>query len=290
VFPANDGFSGRLRVETPSGASDVREVRDPACVEVVRGLAIVAAIALGSEPVPPGGNVPQEATPTETPKATEPAPPALPKAQKPRLIGSSYRQLPPLKKVEAGTIRFDAARSYTLMGGLEYGLLPKVALPRADLMMSLANFVTTPDGESRLVGSVIQVHWSWAGPVTRRFRDHESRVMALRVSADLCTAPSYDTGGLVFLLCAELGGGFAAVRTRALPGRSRYEQQKEIGFGFGSLAADARYNLGDLVHVGVRAGFTAQVGEVTAEKANGDRLFASSVLGGYGVVGLGLHF
>lgn len=295
VVEANGGFLGSLRVEEPSGASDVREVRDAACAEVVRGLAVVAAIALGSEPEAGDRFAPPETSAEPREDATvgapvPPAPTAPPSEPKPHLIGSSYKRLPRVKEVEAGTVRFDSPRSYTLTAGFEYGLVPKLVLPRIDFMTTLANFVTTPDGQSRMVGPIIQIHWSWAGPATRRFADHETRAMALRVSADLCGAPTYDSDGFVLLLCAELGGGVAFLRTRSLPDRSAYEQEKNAGFGFGALAADARYNLGSVVHVGVRAGMTLQLGDVTAESASGRQLFKSSTFGAYGVAGIGVHF
>src|SRR5687767_10762418 len=80
---SESAFVGTLLVTAADGSSTSREIHDPDCVEVVTGLAVVAAIALGgreaSEPQSPALAEPQEA-----PRSVEaPAAPVKPKAPEP---------------------------------------------------------------------------------------------------------------------------------------------------------------------------------------------------------------
>ena len=290
----NAGFAGALRVENPAGTSDVREVRDADCAEVVRGLAVVAAIALGGDAAK-GSEV--EAVAADPQRETETPPPAAasaavaaPAADGPRrLRGATFPQVDRVE-VPAGTLRFDTNRAYTLTAGAEFGMFPGFVLPRWDFTGSLTNFVTTPAGGSHLVLPIIQLRGSLSAGGTRRFADYETRAVAFRIGVDICSLASYDSEGWVFLLCAEVGGGFASLRTKSLPGRPEYKQRKEGGFAYSGLAFDARYNLGSLLHVGLRVGGTGQFGSVTAERKDGSQLFETHWLGGYTLAGFGMHW
>lgn len=80
IRPGRQGFEGSLRVEDAAGASALREVHAAECSEVVNGLALVAAIALGGEPsneaAPAQPAVEPHETGTPAPVSSEPAAPA----------------------------------------------------------------------------------------------------------------------------------------------------------------------------------------------------------------------
>jgi hypothetical protein len=289
---ATGTFVGTLRVESPAGASDLREVRDTACAEVVRGLAVVAAIALGAEAT-------NEREPVATAVAAEPDAAAsdagLPKepapaVERPRHLRGATFPLVDRVEVPAGTLHFDAERAWSLMAGAEFGTFPGFVMPRFDFSGSLANFVTTPAGESHLILPLLQLRGSLSTLGVRRFADYETRAVAFRIGVDICSLGSYDSKGWVFMLCTEVGGGYASLRTRSLPGRPAYSQKKEGGFAYAGLALDTRYNLGSLLHAQLRIGGTGQFGSVSAERQDGTRLFETHWLGGYAIAGLGMHF
>jgi hypothetical protein len=286
------GFTGRLRVESPAGVSDVREVRDAQCAEVVRGLAVVAAIALGAQPSKEQepAMTASAAAPEAQALAAEPPKQPAPVAEGPRrLRGATFPQVDRVD-VPAGRLHFDSDRSYSLMAGAEFGMFPGFVMPRFDFSGSLANFVTTPAGGSHLVLPVIQLRGSLSTGGVRRFADYETHAVAFRIGVDICSLASYDSEGWVFMLCAEVGGGYASLRTRSLPGRPAYYQKKEGGFAYAGLAFDTRYNLGSLLHVGLRVGGTGQFGSLSAERQDGSQLFETNWLGGYAIGGIGIHF
>jgi len=293
VSGTDAGFSGTLRVESAGGASDSREVRDLDCAEVVRGLAVVAAIALGAEGAAKPAATAADAVAPAEPEPTRAVPVSKPAAAgeepTPRLRGATFPEVSRVS-VPAGTLRFDTSRAATLMSGVEVGMFPGIVLPRWELKGTLANFVTTPSGESHLILPVIQLGSSLSAAGKRRFRDYETSVVAFRIGVDVCSLVSYDSEGWVFSLCADVGGGFASLRTRSLPGRPAYSQRKEAGFAYAGLALDTRYNFGSLFHVAMRVGGTGQFGSVSAERADGSQLFESNWLGGYAVAGLGVHY
>lgn len=289
---ASGSFAGALRVETPAGTSDVREVRDADCSEVVRGLAVVAAIALGGEPEQ-GSAVVAASAPARTPETAvsepAPAPASPPVAAGPRrLRGATFPEVDRVE-VPAGTLHFDLQRAFSVMAGAEFGMFPGFVMPRVDFTGSLANFVTTPAGDSHLVLPVMQLHSSFSTGV-RRFADDETRAVAFRLGVDMCSLASYDSESWVLMLCFEIGGGYASLDTRSLPGRPAYSQKNEGALAYAGLALDVRYNLGSLLHVGLRAGATGQFDTLTAERQDGSQLLDTKPLGGYASAGFGLHF
>lgn len=286
----SNGFEGSLRVEGGEQPSGARTVHDASCAEVAKGLAVVAAIALGAsdEEVPPvavavASPPAPAASSVEAPKPTTPAAPE----GKPRLRGTSVRQ-PDAVPTEAGTLRFDRDHRYTLAAGVQLGLVPSLVLPRYDFTLAFANFVTPPAGSTHLVGPIMQLGWSWLGPATRHTDGYATQAIGMLIHADPCFALSYDTAGLNLLLCTELSIGFVGLQTKDSAGKR--VQSKDVGIGAGGVGLDAQYSLGSLFHVGLRVGAQVQFGDVSAERADGSKLFDGSAFGGYALAGVGLHF
>jgi hypothetical protein len=202
----------------------------------------------------------------------------------PRLRGSSFGQ-PAALLVDAGELRFDGARAYTFTVGAALGPIRGQILPRYDLTASLASFVTPPGGESSLFGP-FQVHWAVLGPMQMSYADDSVDAWGLETGGDACSAFTYDTGGWVALACAEFGAGWLFAEVSSGSGR-RASQTR--GYGFGGLAFDGQYNLGSLLHVGLRAG-ARLITPFSAEAPDGTRLFDSSTFGAYATLGFGLHF
>lgn len=288
IRASDSGFVGELRLERPGADSAPREVHDPDCERVVEGLAVVAAIALGAPLVN------DEAAPSAPQLEAEPKPVASEPESAPEserasaLVGSSYAA-PSEIEVEAGTLHFAAARSYTLRAGADIGVAPGLILPRYDLTASLASFIRTPADSSYLVGNVLQVNWSLLGPGTFTSEDGFSAdLMGLQAGLNSCSAFSYDTRGWVLLGCAEFGVGVSWVDTRA-PGGALLSS-KEAGLGFAGVGVDAQYNFGRLFHLGARLGGRFQVGGPAPERPDGSALFETPLFGGYLTAGVGLHF
>ena len=304
-----EGFAGTLRVEHDEETSALREVHAADCAEVVKGLAVVAAIALGGsadvapveaavvEPLPkdavepptvqserpkdPDPSTRTQATPSAAPKS----PPEEPWPPRHVYLGNPKGPL----HVEAGTVRFDDVRTYTLAAGVEFGILPwPTPMPRYDFTTSIAHFVTPPGGLSFLVGQVIQVHWSWLGPATYQTNDYSTTADGLLAGASTCRPLTYDTEGLVLLACGSFDVGWVHLATKKTDGAAT--QSKDAGLGTAGLGLDAQYNLGSLVHLALRVGGNVQFGNVAGELPGGGEAFKASLFGAYGTLGLGMHF
>jgi hypothetical protein len=285
------GFAGVFQVRDDQTATSKREVHGPRCAEVVEALAVVTAIALRPE-VAVATAPTADATPPVTPlpaPAADTKPPAPP-ADGARLRGNTQIFPPRTEKMEvgAGTLRFDLQRSYTLEAGATVGLVPSVVMPRYDLSALAANFVTTPEGAQRITGLVFELHVSLLGPSTYQSADTKTDMIGFSFAMGLCQSPLYDTRGLVLLFCGEYGGGFMNLVTKGADGTQI--QSKNAGFGTVSLWTGIQYNLGSVFHVGAKVGGGFNVGQLTAERADGSRIFASSVWSAYGLLGLGVHF
>jgi hypothetical protein len=298
VRSGTQGFEGSLQVEDATGASAVREVHAAECSEVVKGLAVVAAIALGGEP---SNEAPADAPAVEPSEASTPAlvsPKPVPPAhgrreldprkaeQKPRLRGNSFDRVDTVE-VERGKMRFDRAHTYTLAGGVQFGLVP-VVLPRVEFTVGTANFVTPPSGSSYLVGPILQVEWDFFGPGTFRTGDFSTDIWGSHVAVLVCSAFIYDAEAFSLSACGEFGGGYLRLNTRGASTAATVS--KNTGFGATGLALDAMYAIGGVFHVGFRVGGQLQFGPITAERPDGTELFKSSIFGGYATLGLGLHF
>jgi hypothetical protein len=269
-----DEFAGSLSVDSDASTSSRREVHAADCGEVVKGLAVVAAIALGASE--------GAAAQTETEKpASEGRLPASADAAvatpPPPLRGNSF-QLERKIEVTSGTLRIDRAQNVTLAAGANFAFVPNLVLPRYELSLDVTHFVTPPGGKSRIVGPIIEVSWNFMGPGTRHTDGFATRVYGFGAGVRTCSAATYASDGFSLLFCAEFGVGWMELQT------------KEAGFGIAGLGFDAKYNLSRLFHVGLRASGQAQLSGASAERPDGSELFKIPLFGAYAVFGAGIHF
>ena len=292
-----DGFSGSFQALEAGGGSAVRQVQGATCEEVVSALAVVTAIELRGEDEaasrdaqPEPRRAPPVARETSPPPAGNP-PPAHQPDPAPRDEGHFRASSPggPKKiEVAAGTLRIDLARSITLFAGGELGLLPSTVLPRYDLSFSGASFVTTPEGKNYLVGVIPRVRLSYIGQGTYHASDVSVSGQAVSAALGLCWSPMYDTRALVALLCSEYAIGAMQLKSRDALGnliRTQSPAFQTVGLG-----VEAEYNLGSLLHVGLKLGVDVPIQPLSAERPNGSRIFQSSTFPSYGMLGAGLHF
>lgn len=298
-------YVGELVVQSREAGAASRTVHDADCNQVASGLALTAAIALGGNGDAQAADVavwqddmtparsstepqPEASAVGETPGKAPPAPVAepTPSTAPSRLRGNSFAREDRVQ-VEAGTLELDGARAYTLTAGAHSGLIPGQLMPRYDLTASVVGFFTPPKGESRLFGPVLQVHWAALGPVTTRHAGSVAlETWGLEAGLNSCSAFTYDTEGWVALACAEFGLGWLFMDATA-PGAPASTQSR--GYGFGGLALDTQYNLGPLVHIGLRVGGRLNT-PVRADGPDGSQLFESSPWGAYATFGFGIHF
>jgi len=276
------GFRGSVLVRGKDGASDAREVYAEGCSEVVNGLAVVTAIALGGpRAVPASAPATARADAASVPQV--PAPPP----DDSHLQALNLRGVDSIR-VGAGTLGVNSAVTYSVSGGLAVGVVPSLVLPRYDLSLSRANFVTPPEGRHYLVGNVVRVRVSWLGDATYRSADTSTRLYGISFGIDLCAAPVYDRRGVVLLACIEYAG--AAMNLETHDATSGATTSKTAGFGTVGVNAELQYNLGARFHLDLRAGTDVSVNPLTAERADGSRIFHAQPFSGFVVAGLGLHF
>jgi hypothetical protein len=287
-------FHGSLKVRARDGASDSREVHAEHCGEVVDGLAVVTAIALRGAPgtliasttdeVRNNSAVPQPEVGVPPPAPTDGA------SEDTRLhakIGPGTESI----RVAAGKVDVSHASTASISAGVVFGLIPGLTLPRYDLSLSTANFITPPDGRHYLVGLVTRLRVSLLGEDTYRTVNTSTHIVGVGFGIDLCRSPYYDTRGLVLLVCAEYAGGSMTFDTQdAVAGKTL---SKTVGFGTAGLNAELQYNLSRYVHVDLRVGSDLTIGSpLTAERADGSEIFRARQVGisGYAVAGIGFHF
>ena len=282
--------AGSLQLRLGDETSDARQLRAETCAAVAEGLAVVAAIALrGSE---------EAATPVQPAPSPPPPEPVAPLAAKPEPLAPTAARDTRLRSlglwrseevpVTAGPLRVGHELSARVSGGVMLNVIPGVVLPRYDLSLTRANFITTPGETSFLIGNVFGVRWSYLGDATRRDGDYSTLVSGFKAGVTSCTALLYDTNGFVALFCANFSAGLLALETKH--DGSDYEQTKLVGFGSASLEFDARYNFGKHFHVGLMAGGESWVSKATAERADGSELFHSRLINANVQLGLGLNF
>ena len=286
------GFAGAFQLRDDRIATNKREVHGLRCDEVVDALAVVTAIALRPN-VAAGGPLVADVSPLPATLVAPPPPAAKPVAEAPdegRLRARTEIFPPRREKLEigAGTLRFDLQRSYSLYAGAVVGLVPSVVIPRYDLSYVAAHFVTTPEGAQRIAGLVFQVRLSGLGPATYRSADTTTALAGLSFGIGLCQSPLYDTRRLVLLFCGEYGGGLMKLTTKGLDGSQI--QSKSEGFGTVGLGAEIQYNFGSIFQVGAKVGGGFNVGNITAERADGSRIFGPSIWSTYALLGIGIHF
>ncbi|HZL21342.1 MAG TPA: hypothetical protein VFG23_26650 [Polyangia bacterium] len=290
INKSEGGFSGAFQVRDEQSASNRREVHGPTCAEVADAMAVVTAIALRPEVAEAEASTVDSASPVSPATASHAAAPSAQRPVVERLRGNT-EMLPARTEnveVEAGTLRFDLERSVTFYAGAGVGLVPSVVLPRYEISSTTAHFVTTPDGAQKIVGLVFQLHVSVFGPATYRSPDTTTDLVGMSFGMGLCQAPIYDTRALVLLFCGQYGGGFMNLVTKGADGSQL--QSKNAGFGTVSFDTEIQYNLGSIFHVGAKIGGGLNVGQVTAERADGSRIFGSSTWAAYALLGIGLQF
>lgn len=286
-----DGFHASLAVQNGALTSNAREVSGPSCVEVVDALAVVTAIALnpalGAPAAPPAAPAPVPA-----PVVTRGAPEA-PRAP---LSGRNFGWKETLE-VPAGKLHLDSAIAINALVGGTLGIAPGRVLPRFDITLSRANFVTAPNGQSFVTGTVARVRASLLLDTTWRFGDVRTQVGGQEVGVGLCYTPHYDTAGWVLLGCGEVSVGVIGITERAAVSAAwegvatTMEQKSTQGFGAVGLNLEASYNLASHFQIGARIGAQAFTSDITASNPNGGaELFHSSPVIGTAVLGVGTHF
>lgn len=288
------GFAGALQVRDDQTASNKREVHGGSCREVVDALAVVTAIALRPEVTADAAPL-ADVTPPAAPPTAPPSPgntAADPSAAE-RLRGHTQFLPPRTQRVEVGpgTLRFDRQQSFTASAGAVVGPISSLVMPRYDLSMVTTNFVTTPEGSQRIDGMIVDLRVSVLGPSTYRSTGTATALTGGSFGIGLCGSPLYDTRGLVLLFCAEYGGGFMNMVTKGVDGSQI--QSKTAGYATIMFGGDIQYNLGSSFLVGAKVGGGLNLGSLTAERADGSRIFGSSTgvaWSAYGLLSIGLHF
>jgi len=294
------GFRGTLQTTTEDATSATREVHGATCQEVVDALAVVSASALHPRAEASAAvNEPPAPTPANAPPSVAAStPPSAPAKASPSTSNSVWDADVHLRatgsvqnekmQVEAGTLRFDKARSISLYAGPVFGLLPNTVAPRYDLSIAVANFVTIPKGKSFMDGALVRLHLSYLGPSTVHTDDIDSKVQSFMFGLGVCWTPIYDTRGWATFLCGEYGGGFVKVVSKDAQGTKI--QDKNTGVGFVGLGAEAQYHFGPAFQVGLKLGVDAFTNSFSAERPDGSTIFQSSLLAGYGMLGLGVQY
>jgi hypothetical protein len=311
ITQGNAGYLGTFQALQSEGASAIREVHGATCQDVVAALAVVSAIALRGEDAATSDQETTDArpsvsapAPSSTPQlaptvAALPPRPAAPVVDSGRLRASSAGAAARQVAVSAGTVRFDTARSITLSAGGELGILPSKVLPRYDLSISAASFVTMPDGKSYLTGVIPRFRLSYFGNGTHDEQDDRVSARGVGFGLGLCWSPTYDTRGFVALFCAEYGLGvmqFKDVSTSMIdfggaPTVTLASSHKSSpAFQTAGVSFDGEYRLGSLFHLALKLGIDASLQQLSAQRADGSEIFHSSTLLGYGMLGFGIHF
>ncbi|HLK90150.1 MAG TPA: hypothetical protein VKZ18_09665 [Polyangia bacterium] len=287
IRPRGDGFAGVFQVRDGDTATNKREVQGGTCAEVVDALAVVTAIALRPDSAPEAAAPPPVAAPAPPAEAhAAPAPDAP-------LRGATFRRhAHESVTVPAGTVRFDLARTVDLYGGFMVGAAPSTVVPRFDLVLDIANFVTTPDGAQRMMNVVIRSHLSVFGPGSYDAPGTKTDILGYGAMFGFCMSPHYDSAGLIFLICAEAGAGSVSLRTAATGGASI--QSKFTNFGVLALNLEAKYALTSRFEVAVKLGGEAYPGAGSpgwsAEDASGKQIFAASGFSASLSLGIGTRF
>ena len=191
-------------------------------------------------------------------------------------------------EVTSGTLKFESVTAVTALGGVALGVVPGVPMPRLDVQLSRANFVTVPSGDSYLTGVLWRVRATLLGDVTYRGKGSTAEVGGQSVGAGACYSPIFDAGGLELLFCMEVAAGIIGVRTH--DDGSQQTRSKNVGLGTLGLGTELAYNIGRHFHIGVKLGADASTAPITAERENGDPIFESSWLSGHGMLGVGGHW
>lgn len=282
-------FGGALSVRDARGSSAPRLVHGASCVEVSDALALVAAIELRS----PDGQDAADPPSAPSASASANAPDRLPAASVPdpdRLRGHTriFPSGTETVHVGAGDLRFDMDRRVSVTAGGTWGLIPSTFLPRYSLAFTTANFVTTPEGAQRLSGLVFQANVDLLGGATYQSPNTKTDIDGVAFGVSMCQSPFYDTRGASLLICLGYGGGVLNLSTTGPDGGAI--ASKYVGFGAVNAAADLQLVLAKHVFVSVRGGGSIELGDITAQRADGGQIFKSSAWSGFALGGLGLRY
>jgi hypothetical protein len=291
ITRAQEGFAGAFQVRDGGEATNKREVRGASCREVADALAVVTAIALqgdasagkGETPVAPA-SPPAGAADTQPSSASAPA--AVPQPSV-RLRAHTRWRPPTSVTVPAGTVRFDIGGILDAYAGATVGLIPSLVLPQYEFSAVVAPFVTTPDGTQRIHGLIVRTNSGIWGPSTYRAGETMTDLWGVYATINLCLTPTYDSQGLVVLFCFGGGGGEVVLNTSA-PGMSSSSQT--VGFFRADLSGELQYYLGAGIHLGAELRGGAEVGPITAERADGSRVFSSQPWSAEVLLGVGVRF
>jgi hypothetical protein len=238
-----DGFAGVFQLRDGETATDKREVQAPSCAEVVDAMAVVTAIALRPE-----------IAASASPPPAEVRPPALERPpEDQRLYGNTfkYHHAHESVAVPAGPLTFDLVRTVTLFGGAMIAEASSTVMPRFDLDLAIANFLTTPDGAQRIMGPILRSRFIFFGPGSNQSPGTKTDLMGgLAAAFGLCVSPHYDSTGLVLLICGDAGAGGMSLQTTGAGGAP----SKWVNFGLVGFELEALYNLTSLVNVGIKLG------------------------------------
>jgi hypothetical protein len=298
VFRNDDrGFTGTVQLRDGESTSGQRELHASLCGEVMDGLAVVAAIALRGDSEAPPSNaasaVPASAAASPLPKGVPPTEPVtsqpVPRgtAVERRLqnIGQSGKET---TTIGAGELTFDNVLGISASAGMVLGAIPSVVLPRYDLTISRANFVTTPDARDFMTGVVPRLRWTYLGTGTYRTNEFSTQLNGFSAGLSGCRSLVYYIRGPVVMVCGGIAAGAMSIRTRNAEGVTT--QSKTMGIASANLDLQTQYNFSSLFHVALTIGGELWVSNITAERPDGSEIFHSSLFNGYAMAGVGIHF
>ena len=135
-------------------------------------------------------------------------------------------------------------------------------------------------------GWLPRVRWTVLGGSSYRSDDASVDMLGLKAAFDGCSSAVYDQGGLVMLICGEIGAGALRMLTKDGAG----SRERVVGIGGGGLELNAQYNIGSVFHVDARIGGDMTFPGIRAERADGSEIFSASLWSAHASFGLGLHF
>ena len=283
-----DAFHGAFQVRDATGASGKREVSGATCAEVADALAVVTAIATRAASGDAAADTPAAAPPAAPPAPAAPLPPDAPSAER---LRASTRLFPPRTetvRVPAGDLRFDIAGTAALSFGGTWGLVPSTALPRYELTLSTAHFVTTPDHAQRIAGLVYQLNVAYVGKGIYRTSDTRTDVTGVVFDIGMCQSPLYDSRGFSAMFCVAYGGGYLNLATTNLTGATI--GNTNAGFGDVNASVQLTYGLGSHFLVSAKGGVAYEFGDISAQRPDGTVIFKSSHWSEHATLGLGVRF
>jgi hypothetical protein len=302
IQKGQNDFTGTLEVQNAQNQSGKREIHAHNCQEVVDGLAVVTSIALREDTSQHASNAASEESSTqnvsdasvEQPEA--PAQNAQPEATR---VRENHRQDSRLRSVgvwdnaasvavTAGKLGVNRSQSVTLTAGAIIGAIPTLVIPRYDLTYSLANFITTPESQKYLIGSIPRVRITLLGNSTYDAGAFETSVRGFKTGVGTCASFWFDLKGFVVLGCADFAIGMMQLETKDSTGT--VTQSKSVGQGTAGIEFMARYNLSSFFHVGLNVGGEVWMSKLTAERPDGSRIFSSKLLNAHAELGVGFNF